>query len=100
VPADGCRSGDQPAGYSSYVALRDIEEGEEVTQSYVGIGWPQTMEEEAFSKSGTGSAAVIGAAEVAERWIPRRTYLHREYGFECHCERSVAEPPLPPLLHV
>lgn len=51
----------------SYRALEALPAGTEVTQSYVGIGWPQRPEEGEMS------------AEEQARFVPRKDYLRDEY---------------------
>ena len=67
----------------SYRALEDLAAGTEVTQSYVGIGWPQRPEEGEMS------------AEDQARFVPRKDYLQGEYGFRCGCIRCKIEDSLP-----
>jgi hypothetical protein len=80
------RGGDAAVGLAaalSYRALEDLAAGTEVTQSYVGIGWPQRPEEGEMS------------AEDQARFVPRKDYLQGEYGFRCECTRCTIEDSLP-----
>ena len=67
----------------SYRALEPLSAGTEVTQSYVGIGWPQRPDEGEMS------------AEDQARFVPRNDYLQHEYGFRCTCTRCKLEESLP-----
>ena len=71
------------AAQLSYRALEDLAAGTEVTQSYVGIGWPQRPEEGEMS------------AEDQARFVSRKDYLQHEYGFQCACTRCKIEDSLP-----
>lgn len=67
----------------SYRALEPLAKGTEVTQSYIGIGWPQRPEEGEMS------------AEDQARFVSRKDYLQDEYNFQCACARCKIEEALP-----
>ena len=73
----------EAAARLSYRALEALPAGTEVTQSYVGVGWPQRPEEGEMS------------AEDQARFVPRKDYLKGEYGFSCECLRCKIEDALP-----
>ena len=53
---------------------------------------PQRFDPAVFAQPGM-TMADLEAAEA--KWVPRRSYLQAEYGFECDCERCVVEQAMP-----
>lgn len=77
------RAATSSAASLSYRALEPLAPGTEVTQSYVGIGWPQRPDK--------GEMSVQDRA----RFVSRKDYLQDEYGFQCECTRCKIEESLP-----